>query len=156
MPRPIIGPQPTDDTPIDGLVRAKPASPAALEARLRVRRSGEYLTAIGRLDAGSHAIDRSLTQAVLDAIAQEFAELSLEQRPTGLVAKCDLGDSFEVHSLDIVLATAVHVRAREPLPDGLERARTLALHPQYLFVEVYPQSMRAVRADGSVNVVTTP
>ena len=63
---------------------------------------------------------------------------------------------FEVHSLDIVLATAVHVRAREPLPDGLERARTLALHPQYLFVEVYPQSMRAVRADGSVNVVTTP
>ena len=46
-----------------------------------------------------------------------------------------------------------HYQRHEPLPPQLERARALALHPSYAFVEVYPTWLRAVRNDGDVTVV---
>jgi hypothetical protein len=72
------------------------------------------------------------------------------------VARCGLPQGFEVHSLDLARSTAVHVRSGEALPDGLDVARALALHPHYAFVEVFPAKMHAVRPDGTVNVVALP
>jgi hypothetical protein len=155
MPRPIFGPQ-SSEAAFEPIAREKPQSPAALAERLRVRRSAAYLEALQRLDAGAHAVDRVALQAVIDAVAVEFPELRAEQRPAGLVARCGLPQGFEVHSLDVAHATAVHVRPGERLPDGLEVARALALHPNYAFVEVFPQSMHAVRPDGTVTVVPLP
>jgi hypothetical protein len=126
----------------------------ALEARLREHRSRSYVEAMTALDSGSHTVNATEIAAALAALAGEFSDVFIEARPAGLVAKCGLGQTYEVHSLDLEHATAVHVRAGEKLPDGLERARALAMHPQYVFVEVYPDAMRAVRADGTVNVVS--
>jgi hypothetical protein len=41
------------------------------------------------------------------------------------------------------------------MPPLFERARALALHPSYAFVEVYSDVLRAVSVDGSVAVTTT-
>jgi hypothetical protein len=147
MPRPLIGPQPTDETPFVRVTRPIVSSAAALEARLREHRSPGYVDAMTGLDAADGA-------PAVAAIGAEFSDVVTDARPAGLVAKCGLGQTFEVHSLDLEHATAVHVRAGEKLPGGLERARALALHPEYVFVEVYPDGMRAVRADGTVNVVS--
>jgi hypothetical protein len=154
MPRPLIGPQPTDETPFARVARPIASSAVALEARLREHRSPRYVAALTTLDSGSHTVDATEIAAALAAVDAEFSDVVIEARPAGLVAKCGLGQTFEVHSLDLERVTAVHVRSGQKLPDGLERARALAMHPQYVFVEVYPDAMRAVRADGTVNVVS--
>jgi hypothetical protein len=41
-----------------------------------------------------------------------------------------------------------HYRRHQSLPALLERARSLALHSEYLFVEVYMDSLVAVRSNG--------
>lgn len=155
MPRPILGAQSTEAA-AELAARPKPQSPAALAARLRERRSAAYVEALQRLDAGSHALERVAVQALAEAVALEFPELRAEQRPAGLVARCGLPQGFEVHSLDVARATAVHVRPGEALPDGLDVARALALHPKYAFVEVFPEGMHAVSPDGTVTVVPLP
>jgi hypothetical protein len=39
------------------------------------------------------------------------------------------------------------------MPPLYERARALALHPSYLFIEIYPDTLRAISIDGSVSVI---
>ena len=52
-------------------------------------------------------------------------------------------------ALDIV----EHYKIGQALPGGMERARTLARHPSYVFVEVYFRQVRAVSADGTVTTL---
>jgi hypothetical protein len=124
--------------------RTKVLGPEALAARLRELRSAAYLTVLAKLDVAAGV------EGVVDAIRAEFPELTLEQLPHGVVARCSLGNPFEVHTLDVANDVVTHFRRGEVLPDGLERARALAAHPSYLFVEVYPDGVRAVSADGTV------
>ena len=46
-----------------------------------------------------------------------------------------------------------HYQKGEPLPDGMERARALAMHGAYAFIEVYSDILRVIGKDGSVAVV---
>jgi hypothetical protein len=126
--------------------RTKVLGSAELAARLRERRSAAYVAGFAKLDLAKSAGD------VLDAIRAEFPELTPEQLPHGIVARCSLGHPFEVHTLELESDAVTHVRRGEPLPGGLERARALAAHPGYLFVEVYPDGVRAVGVDGTVSV----
>ncbi|HTW84275.1 MAG TPA: hypothetical protein VMD91_09430 [Candidatus Sulfotelmatobacter sp.] len=106
------------------------------------------------LDAGGYVDDRSRVAALMQALEKEFPELALASFPRGIVARCYLGEPYEVHTLDLVLGQIItHYKRGQGLPDGLERARSLALHPDYAFVEVYADELRPVRADGAVTVV---
>ena len=90
--------------------------------------------------------------AVLEGIRQEFASFSLPiSLPIGLVSVCYLGDPYEVHILDLEGNIMQHFKVGESMPTAFERARTLALHPSYSFVEVYTNTLRAIREDGSVS-----
>lgn len=73
--------------------------------------------------------------------------------PLGIVARCHLGPPYEVHTLDCALEIIEHYKIGQVLPNGLERARTLAKHPAYLFVEVFLKQVRAVSADGTVTTI---
>ena len=46
-----------------------------------------------------------------------------------------------------------HYEAGQLLPEGMERARSIALHGGYAYIEVYTDSLRAISADGSVAVI---
>jgi hypothetical protein len=125
-----------------------------LEQRLRLRRTPAYVDALSRLDAGTHGLDVGAMNELIKAIAAEFPELTVDQRPLGLVAQCRLGHPYEVHVCDLTGGILEHYKRGRSMPSPFERARSLALHPSYLFIEVYPDSLRAIARDGSVSVIT--
>ncbi len=155
MPRPLLRP-PTSEGPLTRVPSTGPTKRTltgdALTARLRVKRSAAYMTALMKLDAGGHGINRETARALVDTVRIEFPELTMDQLLLGIVAKCYLGEPFEIHTLDIAGCIVTHFKRGEPMPGGLEKARAIGVNPYYAFVEVYPTSVRAIRADGGVTV----
>lgn len=156
MPRPILG------TPISHekqhhseSVRRTHARLAApqLAMRLREKRSAKYVEAMQRLDAGTHQHDAAALQQLLDAISAEFPDLAIDERPLGTVSKCYLGQPFEVHRCDLDGNIVEHFERYRAMPPLFERARSLAGHGAYRFIEIYADSLRAIAADGSVAVL---
>jgi hypothetical protein len=158
MPRPIIINPLTTAQPLE-LKTIVPRSGTALskaelELRIRMKRSPKYMQTIKRLDAGGHCQDPRTMEALIAAIQEELPEVTIEKLPIGIVSRCCLGEDYEVHTLDRTGNIIQHYRKHQSLPPLLERARSLALHSQYAFVEVYVDSMAAVRANGEVSLIT--
>ncbi len=156
MPRPILNAQQQSNsrltvqplrTQAPGLTGPK------LEHRLRKQRSKTYVQAMKRLDAGTHQQNRAALDEVLQGIASEFPELTIDQRPLGIVSICYLGAPYVVHICDLSGNIIEHYESYRTMPPLLERARALALHSAYAFIEVYSDRLCAVAADGSLSVV---
>lgn len=128
-------------------------SPAQVEQRLRQRRSRHYLEQMTRLDAGTHLQNASAIQELMDAITAEFPELGIDDRPIGIVSRCYLGPSFEVHICDLTGSIVEHFEHWRSMPPLFERARSLAVHGAYQLIEIYVSTVRAVSPDGSVAVL---
>ncbi|MFH5186915.1 hypothetical protein ACHHV8_32410 [Paenibacillus sp. TAB 01] len=120
----------------------------ALEKRLKVKRSAAYVEAMTKLDAMGAVCDHTKVQELIRSIQGEFAELKPHQFLIGLVSKCYLGAPYEVHTLDMRQEIVEHYKAGQPLPSGMEKARALAMHPSYAFIEVYSDAICAVAATG--------
>ena len=157
MPRPILtGPvsrasvsgPPTSHAPITGGLAG-----AKLQLRLRQTRTKTYVDALIRLDASTHHQDRVALDQTIAEIAAEFPELTIEQRPIGILSRCYLGAPYEVHICDLAGSIVEHFETFRPLPPAYERARELAKHARYAFVEIYADCVCAVSADGSVAVI---
>lgn len=156
MPRPILGSPVSHEkqsrTEPARQTHARLAGPQ-LAMRLREKRSAKYVEAMQRLDAGTHQQNAAALQDLLDAIASEFPELTIDQRPLGVVSKCFLGEPYEVHRCDLDGNIVEHFQRHRAMPPLFERARGLAAHGAYRFIEVYADSLRAITADGSVAVL---
>ncbi len=159
MRRPILGP-PGDTSKSVSHEPRRPRTAARstlqgpkLQQRLRQARSAAYVEAMRHLDAHTHRADPHALQAVLEAIANEFPELGIDQQPLGIVQRCLLGTPYEVHVCDLSGSIVEHYETFRAMPAQFERARALALHPSYAFIEVYPDALRAVAFDGSVSVI---
>jgi hypothetical protein len=126
---------------------------AALEKRLRQKRSGTFVETMARLDAGGAVVSKEKVQELIDQIAQELPELAELQLPLGIVSKCYLGEPYEVHTLDCKLEIIEHYKRGQPLPNGMEKARKLAMHPGYAYIEVYSNMMCAVSHSGDVAMI---
>ncbi|QOX78649.1 hypothetical protein FY034_06830 [Trichlorobacter lovleyi] len=150
--KPVVGHQAravTDTVDLHGFRSAD-----SFESLLRRPRSQQYRKALARLDAGNHLHDPVAYQAFQLAIREEFPGIGLDDLPLlGIVARCNLGRPFEVHTLDLSGQIITHFRNWESLPPLLERARSLALHPAYAFVEVYTDRLVAVSSDGETAVI---
>ncbi len=129
-------------------------SKAELELRLRMKRSAKYIQTMTHLDAGGHCQDPKAVEALVAAIQEELPEVAIEKLPIGIVSRCHLGGDYEVHTVDRTGNICQHYKRHESLPSLLEAARGLATHPQYIFVEVYVDSIVAVRANGEVALIT--
>ncbi|MDN0076073.1 hypothetical protein QU481_14380 [Crenobacter sp. SG2303] len=128
-------------------------APAALEARLRQKRSAAYVEAMRKLDAGGHIHHREALEQLLTTIQQELPEIAVEHLPAGIVARCYLGHPYEVHTLDYTGQILQHYKFSESLPSMLSRGRSLALHPGYAFIEVYPDKLIAVAENGETSLI---
>jgi hypothetical protein len=124
-----------------------------LDRLLRKTRSKEYMEALHKLDAGGHVHNRQKVQEIIDAIQNEFPEVELSGVLLGFVSVCYLGKPYEVHTLDMTGEIIEHYKIGQTLPNGLEKARALALRGGYEFIEVYVDCCRCVSANGSVSVV---
>lgn len=157
MARLLLGTQPPKlDTSSLTHTNTKPAtqlSPPALERVLRSKRSRTYMNALQQLDAGGHVHTREALDALLDAIRQELPEISIEHLPVGIVAKCYLGEPYEVHTLDRQQVIIQHYKRHQSMPPMLERARSLAMHPGYAFIEVYTDKLIAISDNGDASMV---
>ncbi len=108
---------------------------------------------MAKLDAGGHTHNRQAVDALVRAIAEEFPDVTIDQQPVGIVAKCYLGTPYEVHTLDRTGNIIQHYKSFESLPPLLARGRALAAHAQYAFVEVYTDKVIAVTANGDTSIV---
>jgi hypothetical protein len=156
MRRPIIGLHARVETNLDvspGKQTAIRLEGAALEKRLRLKRSKTFVEAMTRLDVSGVVANKVEVQELIDKIANEFPELAEIQLPLGIVSRCYLGEPYEVHTLSRNLEIVEHFKRGEPLPDGLEKARRLALHPAYAYIEVYTNMMCAVTESGDVSMI---
>ena len=154
MPRIILGSAPPQiNTSIRSSGPATGLSPAKVEDRLRQKRSRAYVEAQQKLDAGGHIHNRQAVDALLAAVREELPEISIEHLPLGFVARCYLGHPYEVHTLDYSGQIVQHYKIAQALPASLERARALAQHPGYAFIEVYPDKLIAVAENGDTSLV---
>ena len=120
----------------------------------RKKRSNEYINTIKKLDITGHSMTREQIDEIINAVKLELPVLSINDLPIGIVAKCYLGEPYEVHTLSFLgNAIVKHYKHSETLPDGLEKARTLANNENYSFVEVYQTKIIAVKEDGSVAIL---
>lgn len=112
-------------------------------------RSEGYLKLIKGLDVELLAETRG-KEEFMAKIHDEFGTAELANLPLGILAKCYLGHPHEVHTLDLSGGHIIqHYKIGESLPDHFEKARTLAKHNAYAFVEVFKDKLILIREDGT-------
>ena len=166
MPRPMLGtPQKTENrtenilsttkqqVQQDNRQQVQQMEKMKLDRLLRQPRSKEYMEALHKLDAGGHVHNQSQVEEIIDGIRKEFPEVEIEGILLGIVSICYLGKPYEVHTLDLAGGIIEHYKAGHAMPGGLEKARGIALHGGYEFVEVYADCCRAVNTNGAVSVI---
>lgn len=132
---------------------ARKMDKATLDSLLRQPRSKEYMEAMTKLDAGGHTHNQKQVDDIIDAIRSEFPDVDINGILLGYVSKCYLGVPYEVHTLDISGQIIEHYKSGQPLPGGLEKARSIAMRGGYSFIEVYVDCCRCISQNGSVAVV---
>lgn len=124
-----------------------------LDRLLRKTRTKKYMEAIHQLDAGGHVHNQNKVNAILQTIRNEFPEIDLSGILLGYVAVCYLGKPYEVHTLDATGGIIEHYQSGQTLPNGLEKARNIAMSGGYDFIEVYTDCCRAISSNGQVSVI---
>lgn len=120
---------------------------------LRKKRSSQYMDAVKKLDTGGHVQNANQVNELIDNIRSEFPDIEISGILLGFVSVCYLGKPYEVHTLDLTGEIIEHYKVGQPLPNGLEKARGIALYGNYEFIEVYVDCCRAVNAQGVVSVI---
>lgn len=120
---------------------------------LRRPRTPAYVAVLGKLDAGEGKLDPRFLEKILETIRKDFPEIRCLGQFLGILAVCRIDDSYDVHMLDFQGQVIRHFHKGEPLPEGLEKGRNLALYGGYAFVEVYTDCCRGVFGDGQVAVI---
>lgn len=125
-----------------------------LDRLLRKPRSKRYMDALHKLDVGGHTNNQNKVNEIIDAIRDEFPEIEISGILLGFVSICYLGKPYEVHTLDVSGGIINHYKTGQTLPNGLEKARGIAMRGGYDFIEVYVDCCRAVSANGTVSVIS--
>lgn len=127
-------------------------SPLSLEKALRTPRSAAYMDAVRQLDAGTHQHNLLAIDQLKQQITAELPNIALEML-LGIVSKCYLGHSYEVHTLDFFGQIIEHYKIGEPMKGELEKARNLARHETYQCIEVYSNRLVAISKDGKASII---
>lgn len=163
MPRPMLK-QPQFQNSSDSLLsatqnqaqktQAQAMDKMKLDRLLRKPRSKQYMDALHKLDAGGHTHNQAKVNEIINTIKNEFPEVELNGILLGYVSICYLGKPYEVHTLDMTGEIIEHYKTGQSLPGGLEKARSIALHGGYDYIEVYVDCCRAISATGAVSVIS--
>ncbi|HQF43748.1 MAG TPA: hypothetical protein PK073_12630 [Ignavibacteriaceae bacterium] len=117
------------------------------------KRSSKYIKLFSSLDTKS-LTEVSGWKELMDAVQEEFGTAAIASIPLGIVSKCFLGEPYEVHILDLSGTQIIeHYKTSEPMPPNFEKARALALHNSYMFIEVYTDKLVLIREDGSATII---
>lgn len=163
MPRPILK-QLQTQTQIGGILsatqqqsqkqQAQQMDKMKLDRLLRKTRSKEYMDALHKLDAGGHVHNQRKINDIIDTIKNEFPEVEISGILLGYISICYLGKPYEVHTLDMTGQIIEHYKSGQILPNGMEKARSIAMRGGYDFIEVYVDCCRAISSTGAVSVIS--
>ena len=158
MPKPMLNPsQSQKQTQVSHIMTSNLKQPQidklSLDRLLRKSRSKEYMDTIHQLDAGGHVHNKKEVNEIINTIKSEFPDVDINGILLGFVAKCYLGAPYEAHTLDLVGEIIEHYKRGETLPNGLDKAKSIAIHGGYDFIEVYTDCCRAISSNGSVSVI---
>ena len=158
MPKPMLNPsQSQKQTQVSHIMTSNLKQPQidklSLDRLLRKSRSKEYMYAIHQLDAGGHVHNQKEVNEIINTIKSESPDVDINGILLGFVAKCYLGAPYEAHTLDLVGEIIEHYKRGETLPNGLDKAKSIAIHGGYDFIEVYTDCCRAISSNGSVSVI---
>ena len=131
---------------------SSPLTKSQIQKLLRQKRSSSYIEALHQLDTGGHMPGTDALNKFIETIKSELPDIS--NLLLGIVAKCYLGNPFEVHTLQLMGGIVHHYKVGEPLPAALEKARSMAMHSSYEYIEVYSNYIVAVSSNGSTSLVT--
>ncbi|MCS4228900.1 hypothetical protein [Sphingobacterium sp. BIGb0165] len=121
------------------------------DRELLKRRSARYMELISGLDAKTLTDTKGMAD-LINAVKEEFGTADIANLPLGILAKCFLGHPHEVHTLDLSGNMIIkHYKISEPLPEDFEKARILAKHNAYVFVEIYRDKIILIREDGTAS-----
>lgn len=121
---------------------------------LRKKRSQNYLSNLSKLDTGNHVNMQDMVNTIKTQIEAEFPFIDcISNILIGIIAPCYLGDNYEVHILDFQKDIIEHYVHGQPLPYGLESARSTAMSQRYAYIEVYEHQFCLISEDGSVSIV---
>ncbi|WP_295212006.1 hypothetical protein [uncultured Chryseobacterium sp.] len=113
------------------------------------KRSQQYMNVIKGIDT-ELLTETQGKEALMEKIYKEFGTAELANLPLGILAKCFLGHPHEVHTLDLSAHQIIkHYKIGESLPGHFEKARMLAKHNAYAFVEVFKDKLILIREDGT-------
>jgi len=113
------------------------------------KRSKKYVELISSLDHKTLSDTKGMDD-LMKAIQEEFGTAELTSLPLGILSKCFLGHPYEVHTLDLSGGYIIkHYKIDEILPVDFEKARGLAKHNAYAFVEIYRDKIILIREDGT-------
>ena len=130
--------------------------PITLQRILRKKRSQKYMDAMKSLDTGGHVHNQEKVNELINVIREEFPEVELIDKGMliGILAKCYLGFPYEVHTLNFTLSSIIeHYKRGQTLPEGMEKARAMAIRGMYEYIEVYKDYCCAVSSDGTVSII---
>ena len=125
----------------------------SLDRLLRKSWSKEYIDAIHQLDAGGHVHNQKEVNEIINTVKSEFSNVDINGILLGFVAKYYLGAPYEAHTLNLVGEIVDHYKRGEILPNRLDKAKSIAIHGGYEFIEVYTDCCRAISSNDSVSVI---
>ncbi len=163
MPRPMIRAEQKNQVNTDNLLSAtfnqeqkkgnQQMDAMVVDRILRQSRSKKYMDYIHSLDSGGHVHNENAVREIMQMLQEEFPELDISGMLLGFVSKCYLGDPYEVHSVDVIGNIIEHYPRGVPMPNGLEKARAIAMCGSYDVIEVYSNCCRAISPNGGVSVI---
>ena len=140
------------------------------ELAFRKQRPANYVEILKNLDVGGQLISPDKMKEIVETIKSACPEIILEDTFLGVLGKCYLGDSYDVHTLSINEIFGIdeathlpgygrlilkHYTKGETLPSELEKGRSLARNPNYAFVEIYKTKIIALTHDGTTAIINT-
>lgn len=138
------------------------------ELALRNKRPQKYLDLLTKLDSEDINISEDLCEKLVKELQNIAPDVSMDESFLGVLGKCHLGANYDVHTLSKQMIFGIdevthnfgygrmilkHFQYGESLPSELEKARSLAGNPSYLFVEVYTDKLIAIQPDGAVAII---
>lgn len=169
MPKPIINSKELENSfsKSDDILKEKNTYKSP-ELAFRKQRPENYVNILKDLDIEGKTMSNEKIKEIVESIKAECPELILEDTFLGVLGKCELGGSYDVHTLSLNEVFGVdevtrlpgfgrlilkHYLRNESLPMELEKARNLARNPQYAFVEVYKTKVIAIGYDGNAAIL---
>lgn len=168
MPKPIINTNNKQQFLSEDLSLKEHAVFKSPELVFRKKRSQEYINIIKNIDIDYAKVSQDKINECVKKLQESAPEAIFDESFIGVLGKCELGAEYDVHTISKNFVFGIdevthqfgfgrmilqHFKIGESLPSELEKGRSLAANPSYLFVEVYNDKLIAVQTDGTVAII---